>query len=161
MNGFGISRKLSWSHDWWFGFCWRVLWSHLRFLPITHQWFWNKHDATVNPLLMVWDFRRIGVTPFTHFSKDILMGLNSQDVDANPFAHFANAILHFSLKKWWYFEGGGRTSFAALRRPLAVCDASMRAPLETCATSRVRFEGSIRWLDASIIQCWRLAWTWC
>ena len=38
-----------------------------------YQWFWNKQEAAVNPLLIVWDLQELAVKPFAHFSNEILL----------------------------------------------------------------------------------------
>ena len=59
-----------------------------------YQWFWNKQEACVNPLLMVWDLQEVAVKPFTHFSNEILMVLNSQEAAVKPFTNFSNGIYY-------------------------------------------------------------------
>ena len=51
-----------------------------------YQWFWNKQEAAVNPLLMVWDLQEVAVNQFTIFSNEILMVLNFQKVVVKAFA---------------------------------------------------------------------------
>ena len=60
-----------------------------------YQWFWNKQEAAVNPLLMVWDLQELAMKPFTYFSNEILMVLNSQEAAARPFANSLNEIFEF------------------------------------------------------------------
>ena len=38
-------------HYWWFGISKRLLWSHLHTFTMKYLWFWNIHEAAVNPLL--------------------------------------------------------------------------------------------------------------
>ena len=45
-----------------------------------------------------------------------------------------------------------------LWKSVAPCGDRTEAPSETVAASRVRFEGSIRWLHCLIARCWRLGW---
>ena len=87
--------------------------------------------------------------PFAHFSNEILMFLNFEEAAVKPFAHFSNEIFIFLSNK----EERGVRRFAGLRQPVATCGGP------SFAASRVRFEGSIRWLDSSIARCWRLAWS--
>ena len=60
-----------------------------------YQWFWNKQEAAVNSLLMVWDLQEIVVKPFQHFSNEILMVLNSQEGAVKPFKYFSDEIFIF------------------------------------------------------------------
>ena len=60
-----------------------------------YQWFWNKQEAAVNQLLMVWDLQEVAVKPFTNFFNSILMVLNSQEAAVKPFTYFSNEILIF------------------------------------------------------------------
>ena len=69
-----------------------------------YQWFWKLPEASVNPLLMVWNLQEVAVKPFTNFYKEILMCLeasggsvnpllmvwNLQEVAVKQFAHFYN-----------------------------------------------------------------------
>ena len=63
-----------------------------KLFQMKYQRFWNKQEAAVNPLLMVWDLQEVAVKPFTNFSNEILMVFNSQEVAVKPFAHFSNEI---------------------------------------------------------------------
>ena len=63
---------------------------------------WKFQDAAANPLLMVWNLKEVGVKPFAHFYKEILMIVeasggcvnpllivwNLQEVAVKPFTHF-------------------------------------------------------------------------
>ena len=60
-----------------------------------NQWFRNKQEVGVNPLLMVWDLQDVAVKPFIRFSNEILTVLNSQEAAVTPFTYFSNEILMF------------------------------------------------------------------
>ena len=60
---------------------------------------------------------------------------------------FTLSILYFD-EKLMIFRSWLCRVFAA---PVAACGGTTGAPLETFAALRVRFEGSIRWLDCSML----------
>ena len=45
----------------------------LRILHMKYEWFLNKQEAAVNPLLMVWGLQGVALKLFTHFSNEIFM----------------------------------------------------------------------------------------
>ena len=46
----------------------------------------------MNALLLVWNLRDVVAKPFAHFSKDILMVLDSQEAALKPFSIVSNEI---------------------------------------------------------------------
>ena len=95
IDGFGISRKVSWSHDWWFGFSRRLLWSHLHTFPNEILMFWNLWKVAGKFLGNRWGaiyacfqwniyvfespgcIREAAVTPFTNCYNEIFIVLEA------------------------------------------------------------------------------------
>ena len=125
MYAFGSFRRLLRSHDWWVGISKRLQWSHLRTFANYKIWFWKLQEATVHPVLMVWNLEEGAVKPFTHFDNEILMVVNCKEATVKPFTKFSNDILTF----WLQFDETSQLAGSDVCRHLGVRWRPAAAPL--------------------------------
>ena len=65
----------------------KLLWSNVDTFTTTYLWFGELQEATVNPLLMVWNLEEVAVKQFAA-ANPLLMDLHLQEVAVKQFANF-------------------------------------------------------------------------
>ena len=68
LSGVPYARAPEESADSLFDIFRKLLCSNVRTFQTQCQWFWNQHEAVVNPSLMVWNLQEVAAKPVTHFS---------------------------------------------------------------------------------------------